>query len=82
MTVQLATRVNDEQAIKFRAYTSALGTTPSDALRIFIASFNQNKGFPYDVRLKEDATYVPFESEQEVDDFVTSLSSEMIKNAK
>ena len=52
MNVQFATRVSDEQARQFKAYTAALGTTPSDAMRILIAAFNQNKGFPCEIRLK------------------------------
>ena len=52
--VQLATRVTNEQAEKFKAYTAQLGTTPSDAMRIFIAVFNQNKGFPCEIRLKSE----------------------------
>ena len=50
--IQLATRVSDEQARQFKAYTAALGTTPSDAMRILIAAFNQNKGFPCEISLK------------------------------
>ena len=52
MNIQFATRVSDEQARQFKAYTAALGTTPSDAMRILIAAFNQNKGFPCEIRLK------------------------------
>ena len=52
--IQLATRVSDDQARQFKAYTAALGTTPSDAMRILIAAFNQNKGFPCEIRLKRE----------------------------
>ena len=52
MTTQLATRISDEQATKFRAYTAELGTTPSDAMRMLISAFVQNKGFPCEIRLK------------------------------
>ena len=41
MNIQFATRVSDEQARKFMAYTAALGTTPSDAMRILIAAFDK-----------------------------------------
>lgn len=52
-TVQFATRVEESQAERFRRTTAALGTTPSDALRMFVASFNACGGFPYDVRVEE-----------------------------
>lgn len=78
MAVQLATRVDDEQAKRFRAYTAELGTTPSDALRIFIAAFNRSKGFPYEVRLEGGARCVPFESEEEATEFSTKMADEMI----
>ena len=52
MAVQLATRIPDEQASKFREYTSELGTTPSDAMRMLVVAFVQNKGFPCEIRLK------------------------------
>ena len=54
MNIQFATRGSDEQARQFKAYTAALGTTPSDAMRILIAAFNQNKGFPCEIRLKRE----------------------------
>ena len=52
---QFATRVSDDQAKLFRAYTAELGTTPSDAMRILITAFVQNKGFPCEIRLKTPA---------------------------
>ena len=52
MNIQFATRVTEDQARMFREYTSQLGTTPSDAMRILIAAFNQYKGFPCDIRLQ------------------------------
>ena len=52
---QFATRVSDDQAKLFRAYTAELGTTPSDAMRILITAFVQNKGLPCEIRLKGPA---------------------------
>ena len=52
MATQLATRISDEQATKFREYTAELGTTPSDAMRMLVTAFVQNKGFPCEIRLK------------------------------
>ncbi len=81
MAVQLATRVDDEQARKFRAYTAELGTTPSDALRIFIAAFNRNKGFPYEIKLGKSVRCNPFENEEEAMEFSTKMADEAIKYA-
>ena len=47
---QIATRVNEHEYEVFRATTKNLGTTPSDALRMFIFAFNEHKGFPYTVQ--------------------------------
>lgn len=55
MTVQIATRVDERDAAAFRDYARRLGTTPSDALRIFIAAFNEHRGFPFDIRLEQPA---------------------------
>ncbi|MEE1295431.1 MAG: type II toxin-antitoxin system RelB/DinJ family antitoxin [Bifidobacterium sp.] len=45
MTVQMAVRMDDQEAAMFKAITKALGTTPSDAIRMMVASFNRNGGF-------------------------------------
>ena len=47
MSMQIATRVDDEQAALFKETTRQLGTTPADALRMFISAFNDYRGFPY-----------------------------------
>ena len=66
MNIQFATRVTNEQAEKFKTYTAQLGTTPSDAMRILIAAFNQNKGFPCEIRLNSDAPEVTTSKSSEV----------------
>jgi antitoxin component of RelBE/YafQ-DinJ toxin-antitoxin module len=48
-TVQIATRIDETQSRLFRETTSRLGTTPADALRMFVAAFNEHHGFPYTV---------------------------------
>ena len=69
--MQLATRVEDEQGILFRETARKLGTTPSDALRMFVAAFNAHQGFPYDVRLSTRPAAEPFASEEEATEFTT-----------
>ncbi|MBC8608885.1 type II toxin-antitoxin system RelB/DinJ family antitoxin [Bifidobacterium faecale] len=53
MVVQLATRVDDDQAEEFRETTKKLGLSTADALRMFVSSFNEYQGFPYQVRVRQ-----------------------------
>ena len=69
--MQLATRVEDEQGILFKETARQLGTTPSDALRMFVAAFNAHRGFPYEVRLAPRVEYEAFAAEEEALDFTT-----------
>ena len=71
--VQLATRVDDASGEKFKSITKRLGTTPADAMRMFVMAFNANQGFPYDVRLS--ASSEPFRTEDEALDFVDGLAA-------
>jgi len=71
--VQIATRIDEEQERKFRAITNALGTTPAEALRMFVAAFNAKSGFPFDVRLSSHEVEA-FETEQEATEFATRLA--------
>ncbi|MDR0908597.1 MAG: hypothetical protein LBM77_02415 [Spirochaetaceae bacterium] len=52
-TVQVATRIDETQNRIFRETTSRLGTTPADALRMFVSAFNEHHGFPYAVQTTE-----------------------------
>lgn len=75
-TKQLATRIDEEQEQEFRENTKRLGTTPADAMRMFISAFNVCQGFPYDVRigaLTHVAEPEPFATEEEATDFATRL---------
>ncbi|MBR6460033.1 MAG: type II toxin-antitoxin system RelB/DinJ family antitoxin [Actinomycetaceae bacterium] len=68
--MQLATRVDEEQGALFKETARRLGTTPADALRMFVSAFNSYGGFPYTVRLQEAVTVEPFASEEEADAFI------------
>ncbi len=81
MAVQLATRVDETQARIFKETTRKLGTTPADAMRMFICSFNAHQGFPYDVRLSSPVVEA-FESEGEAAEFAEYLAQEMINDAR
>lgn len=71
--IQVATRIDEAQGKKFRTITNALGTTPSEALRMFIAAFNATNGFPFDVRLNHQEAQA-FETEAEATEFATRLA--------
>jgi DNA-damage-inducible protein J len=79
-TVQLATRIAKSQDRLFRETTRQLGTTPADAMRVFIAAFNQHRGFPFEVRLAPEVE--PFETEEEAIGFITRTSRQVISEAR
>ena len=81
MSSQLATRVEDREAELFRENTRLLGTTPADAMRIFVSSFNAHRGFPFDVRLPESKVEA-FATEQEAADFSDRLALRMMSDAR
>ena len=80
MSVQLATRVDDDQAAMFREVTKRLGTTPSDALRMFVAIFNDVKGFPYEVRLPKETE--PFDNERDATAFASDMALRMLDETR
>ena len=78
--VQLATRVDDAVGETFKSLTKQLGTTPADAMRMFVMAFNANQGFPYEVRVKRSAVE-PLSNEREALDFIDSTSSELTSDS-
>ncbi|MDM8270096.1 type II toxin-antitoxin system RelB/DinJ family antitoxin [Thermophilibacter provencensis] len=81
MSSQLATRVEDAEAARFREITRLLGTTPADAMRIFVSAFNAHRGFPFEVRLAEPEVEA-FTSEQEAAEFSNRLALRMMSDAR
>ncbi len=75
---QMVTRVEDAEGERFKELTASLGTTTADALRMFIHSFNDFGGFPYQVRVRE---YEAFGSEEEAVDFADRMSMEAMRDA-
>lgn len=45
----LNVKVDASDKQKFTTFTHALGTTPSNAIRMFIKAFNEYQGFPFNV---------------------------------
>ncbi|EEJ54623.1 type II toxin-antitoxin system RelB/DinJ family antitoxin [Mobiluncus mulieris] len=75
---QAVTRVEEQQYELFRRTTRELGTTPADALRMFIYAFNSHRGFPYEVRSLQPVDVEPFTNEADATRFATTLSLEAI----
>lgn len=78
-TVQVAVRLDSQQNELFRSLTKQLGTTPADALRMFVYAFNAAGGFPYSVRINSDHRPEPFETEQEALDFSARMTTNLLK---
>ena len=78
---QAATRIDAEQYELFKATTRQLGTTPSDAIRMFIYSFNDCGGFPYEVRTARPVVEA-FETERDATRFATALSLGVLDEAR
>lgn len=75
-TVQIATRIEQSQDKQFRDTARRLGTTPADAIRMFIAAFNENRGFPFEVRLPVEVE--PFATEAEALDFADRMAMDIL----
>ena len=75
---QAATRVEDREYELFQETAANIGTTTSDALRMFIYAFNDHHGFPYLVQSKRMQVEA-FETEKEATDFATDLSLEAMQ---
>ena len=81
-TVQIATRIDEEQNQLFRETTRKLGTTPADALRMFVTAFNECRGFPYQVRIGALASIEAFDTEDEATDFASRTSRRILDEAR
>ena len=51
MLKQASVRIEEEQYDLFKETADKLGTTPTDALRMFIYAFNRDGGFPNNMSL-------------------------------
>ena len=74
---QAATRVEDNEYDLFQKTAASLGTTTSDALRMFIYAFNDHHGFPYAVQSRRMQVEA-FETEEAATEFATSLAKEVM----
>ena len=72
---QASTRVEDAAYDLFQKTAASIGTTPSDALRIFIYSFNDYHGVPYPVR-SHRMEVEAFQTEEDATRFATELATQ------
>ena len=79
--MQASTRLTDEQYELFRWTTEQTGTTVSDALRMFVYSFNEAGGFPFIPRTNK-VKPEPFETEEEAARFATDMAMELLHETR
>jgi DNA-damage-inducible protein J len=79
--MQFATRIDDDQGLEFKQLAAQLGTTPSDALRMFITSFNRHKGFPFEVRVTTPTTAAPQVEPVATEEEAAAITSRALKAA-
>ena len=48
ISAPLSTKVTDAEKKRFVETCDAIGTSPSNALRMFVSAFNRRGGFPFD----------------------------------
>jgi DNA-damage-inducible protein J len=66
---QVVAKVPQEEKDTFYELTSRIGTTPSNAIRMFISAFNQRGAFPFDLSQPRYDAEVR-EAMREVDDMI------------
>lgn len=74
---QIATRIDENEYARFKVTANRIGSSPSDVLRMFVYAFNENNGFPYEVKTNIPECE-PFTSEEEADDFITKQALELM----
>ena len=46
--VPITAKIKEEEKAEFLQVAESIGTTPSNAIRMFVSAFNKRKGFPFD----------------------------------
>ncbi|MDR0950961.1 MAG: type II toxin-antitoxin system RelB/DinJ family antitoxin [Candidatus Ancillula sp.] len=69
-TEVINTRVDAKEKRLFEILTRSIGTSPQNAIKIFITSFNNNRGFPYEIKSPygSDMTNEDIEDYEEAND--------------
>jgi len=79
MAMVLETRIDPQEERRFRETTRELGTTPGDAVKVFIEAFNRNRGFPFE---PNPVSIEVFNDEDDATDFVNDLALRMVDEAR
>ena len=77
-SAQIIAKVDKLQKKQFERITRSIGTTPANALKMFIVKFNNTQGFPFDLRMEDQ--YI-----EELEDILDAkiadeITQEMIDN--
>jgi len=51
-STQITAKVDKAQKAQFERITKSIGTTPANALKMFIIKFNNTQGFPFELRME------------------------------
>jgi DNA-damage-inducible protein J len=81
-TVILNTRVETREKEEFEKKTAALGTTPANAIKMFVRAFNERGGFPFDTSTPYANQRLSAEAEQSYQELLKELSSGTAKTYK
>ena len=51
-STQIVAKVNKSQKAQFERIAKSIGTTPANALKMFIVKFNYAQGFPFELKME------------------------------
>ncbi|MDR2581853.1 MAG: type II toxin-antitoxin system RelB/DinJ family antitoxin [Fibromonadaceae bacterium] len=77
-STQITAKVNKSQKAQFERIAKSIGTTPANALKMFIVKFNYTQGFPFELKMENQ--YI-----EELEDIIDAneadrITQEMIDN--
>jgi addiction module RelB/DinJ family antitoxin len=72
-SAQITAKVSKSQKNQFERITKSIGTTPANAIKMFIVKFNNTQGFPFELRMENE------EAEDAYDAYIADkITQEMI----
>jgi addiction module RelB/DinJ family antitoxin len=51
-SVQITAKIDKSQKTQFERIAKSIGTTPANALKMFIVKFNSTQGFPFELKIE------------------------------
>ena len=73
MTIQASVRLDDQQYNLFKNTAEQLGTTPTEALRMLVYSFNRHGGFPDNMSMNLHSAPPQFRQKLTPDDILQHM---------